>query len=174
MKILVVEDQLPLRELLAHMLRNQGVGIEVLEAGSLDEARELLPQADAVLCDGSFPSHAGSAYEPLVTADGNWAPVQMAAAKLSIPFVMLSGLFVLVERLRSKGTEAFEKPGGAYEAVRRVAALARIHAATQARVPVLPIEDPRIQQADIENSRPDESDEETEKPRAWWKKFSGQ
>lgn len=168
MKILVVEDHVTLREILAHMLRNQGDGIETLEAGSLDEARELLPQVDAVLCDGSFPTHPGRAFEPEVTAEGNWAPVQMMAAKLSIPFVMLSGNRILVERLRERGTEAFEKPGGVYDAVRRVAVMARIHSGELDRA----IEDPRIEQADIENSRPDEDGEQAEaQPRAWWKKF---
>lgn len=125
MKILIVEDHQSLRECLAHILRNEGDGIEVLEAGSLDEARELLPQAHAVMCDGSFPTHAGGRAELMTVCESNWAPMRMACEKLRIPFVLLSGNHGLVLRLNATGTLAFSKPAQVRDAVRSVAMLGR-------------------------------------------------
>ncbi|HLI02766.1 MAG TPA: hypothetical protein VFC10_07300 [Terriglobia bacterium] len=166
MKILIVDDDQSLRETLAHLLRNEG-DIETLEAGSLDEARELLPEADAVLSDGSFPTHPGR-FDVLTVHDSNWAPLRMDCEKARIPFVLLSGNEVLVERLREAGGEAFAKPQGAVAAVRRVCVLARIHADEAVRP-----EDPRVQLADIRNSQGDvlDAEERDTVARSWWKTF---
>ena len=172
MKILVVEDHLPLRECLAHMLKNlapAGREIEVLEAGTLDEARELLPQAHAVLCDGSFPTHRGDRPEFITVTYSNWAPVLMECQKLKVPFVMLSAHVSLVERLNRAGTLAFAKPGQLVDALRSVVLLAE--SMVEAAERQLAIEDPRIQAADIENSRISDEGEPEDDPKPWWKKL---
>ncbi len=169
-KILVVEDDLPLREVLAHMLRNlapKAGGIEVLEAGTLDEARELLPQTDAVLCDGSFPTHRGGRPEIMTVVESNWAPMRLDCERLRIPFVMLSGNYSLVQTLNEAGTLAFRKPGQAVDAVRLVVTLGLSTVAARRQK----FEDPRVAEADRLNSLPEPDQREESKPRAWWKKF---
>ena len=122
MTILVVEDYEALREMLADMIRNEQDGIEVLEAGTLDKANELLPQADAVLCDGSFPTHLRRCKdgEPGIVENTNWAPLMNACQRLGVPFVLLSAQGDLVIRLKMQGHAAFEKPNGSFTAVRTV------------------------------------------------------
>jgi hypothetical protein len=167
MKIMIVCSDAPLRETLSYLARNQASDIETLEAGSLDEARELLPDADAVLCDGSFPTHPGR-FDVLAVHDSNWAPLRVDCEKARTPFVMLSANSALVESLRGAGTEAFVDPGGAVDAVKRVCILARFHAEEYARPA-----DPRIQLADIRDAQGDVLDTEEREivSRSWWKSF---
>lgn len=122
MTILVVEDHAGLRELIAHMVKNQREGIAVLEAECLDQARELLPEADAVLSDGSFPTHLPRWYDVNVgtTSSTNWAPLLSSCREAGVPFVLLSGNSELVRKLREEGYAAFEKPRGVFDAVRTV------------------------------------------------------
>lgn len=131
MKLLIVEDDERLRGLLAHIARNEWHGVEVLEAGSLDEAQKLLPQANAVLCDGSFPTHPGRAFEPAATANGNWAPLHLQAARAAVPFVLLSGRREIVVALQEKHQEAFLKPLETIQAVSRALWLGGEHESTR-------------------------------------------
>lgn len=59
MKLLIVEDEETMREMLARFAEayagKAGVMVQVLEAGNLPQAQELLPEADVILCDGNFP-----------------------------------------------------------------------------------------------------------------------
>jgi DNA-binding NarL/FixJ family response regulator len=126
MTILVVEDHVALRETLAHLVKNQGDAIVVLEAGTLDEARELLPLADAVLSDGSFPTQRRQFLEPAGVSDTNWAPVRMDCEKAKVPFVLLAGDLALVGKIRQQGGLAFEKPSGALKAVREAVRAAEL------------------------------------------------
>ncbi|MDE2104398.1 MAG: hypothetical protein KGL39_44580 [Patescibacteria group bacterium] len=165
MRILVVEDDVALRELLAHILRNQREGVEVLEAGNLDDAGKLLPRADAVLCDGSFPTHPGTRPEFVSVCDSNWARVRLECERLKIPFVMLSGNKTLVNRLNDVGTLAFAKPDQVLDSVRSVvvlgASIESVHQAEDLR---------KIEEAEtaelpvaVEQQRPQPE------PRAWWR-----
>ncbi len=57
MRVLLVDDHVGLREPLAHLLRAEG--IEVLEAGTLSEARELLAGVDVLVVDLGLPDGEG-------------------------------------------------------------------------------------------------------------------
>lgn len=130
MTILVVEDHEALRQLLAELIKNHcdKTAVEVLQAGTLDEARELLPQADAVLSDGSFPTHTRRFEEAGDRAcmNTNWSSLMTDCEAVGIPFVLLSGQPALVTRLKQNGYAAYRKPGDCNEAVKSVVLAAEL------------------------------------------------
>lgn len=160
MTILVVEDNSALRKLLLELIRTR-TEAEIIEAGNLLEALELLPRADAVLSDGQFPKtpSSKSSFElwPALRA-AFYASLferfpKLARAGARDRFVVLSGDSGGVIRARLLGHPAFEKPAGA------AAAIDALLAAVEP--PPRLIDDPRVQEADLENSgvRSDERDE---------------
>jgi len=147
MKILIVEDDPQVAEVLAELFRIQppiqsGARVRILEATNLDDAVVLLDQADAVLCDGTFPT--GRESVPLrpggsrQSADDfptpesriatpradwnshprlNWPQVAGLAEQRGIPFVLFSGDEDEVIRAKLRGLAAFSKPFGAPAAI---------------------------------------------------------
>jgi len=129
MKILIIEDDPSLREMLAitvakrldpkfelakmetfaHVQR-YFVGMHtLLLAENLGEALRMLPGADGVLCDGTFPT-SGRTSPAFGGLRQNWPAVLGATSKRGIPFALLSGDDALVTRAKLQGMAAFAKP----------------------------------------------------------------
>ena len=108
MKILIVEDDAVMQKALWDWFTFDGV--EVPDARDAETALAFIDVADAVLCDGWFPSDG--------KLQKSWPLVYGAAMKLGKPFVLMSCDPELVEQARATGVEAVHKPF-AFEAVER-------------------------------------------------------
>jgi two-component system C4-dicarboxylate transport response regulator DctD len=100
--ILVVDDNAAIRQALAQFLRL--LGYPTREAATFKEAVAMLPEADAVVTDGMFPSDAGGPEGPfgLTLAE--------QAQALGLPVVLVSGDTALVDQARQAGHAAHAKP----------------------------------------------------------------
>jgi CheY-like chemotaxis protein len=125
MKLLIVEDERALLDLLGTWAELLGA-TEVLLATNLEEAIEHLPQADGILCDGSFPTSRAATPDPQsqipnpCTFGGireNWPQVAGLARKRDIPFALFSGRESALEPARTSGLMTFRKPFGGQAAV---------------------------------------------------------
>lgn len=116
MKILIIEDDEAMRTILREFVRIRAKGlpfeVTVLEAGDLETALTLLPEAEAVLCDGTFPDSPppqSLVPRPQPLPHCNWQPVSNAAYAREIPFVLFTGDEVMVALASQHGTIAFSK-----------------------------------------------------------------
>lgn len=107
MNILIVEDYESLatilREFVIRRATQLNLAVTVLEATTLVTALNLLPQADGVLCDGTFPYMTGA--QPVC----NWESVSELARDWSIPFVLFSADDMAVKLAKARGILAFHK-----------------------------------------------------------------
>jgi hypothetical protein len=90
MRILIVDEDESLAETTTDPLRwiDAPAGhIEPISlAGNLETALRLLPEHDAVLCDGSFPISPGSS-----SHGGEWHAVRREALLAGVLFILYSG-----------------------------------------------------------------------------------
>lgn len=126
MNILIVHANPELRETIAHLVQNQRAGIVVIEADSLDAAKEQLDWVHCVLASDTIPTHGPGHEEPLPTQMGNWAPLMMAADKAGVPVVIVGAQRRLTQRLREAGHHAFPMPGELLSAIQASVELAEI------------------------------------------------
>ena len=114
MNLLIVEDNKSLANCLRELALDRAwaiIKLAVLEAENLEDALQLLPEADAVLCDGIFPDVPGGL--PVC----NWQLVSDLAYARAIPFVLFSGDDTMVAVAESHGVLAFRKGLPAYMVV---------------------------------------------------------
>jgi len=80
-KVLIVDDELPIRMLLTRMLKDWGYGVR--HVGSAVEAMEVMAAepADILLCDVKMPEH-----------DGLWLAAQVHAQSPRTAVIMCTGL----------------------------------------------------------------------------------
>jgi CheY-like chemotaxis protein len=112
MRVLIVEDEPELGQLVGRMLeaidRFHHKAIErVTVANNLEAALELIPQSDAVLCDGRFPVREQG------TPDENWAIVADRAMSVKIPCVIYTGNADVVDWCAEFGFPVLAKPASA-------------------------------------------------------------
>jgi response regulator of citrate/malate metabolism len=109
MRLLIVDDEMSLAGLTADEFRWVDQSAQHIEsislAGDLETAIRLLPQHDAVLCDGQFPASPGARCQ-----GDEWRAVQSEALTREIVFILYSGGATIVEGARSGGIPAIFKP----------------------------------------------------------------
>jgi hypothetical protein len=109
MRLLIVDDELSLAGLTADEFRWIDQSAQHIEsislAGDLETAIRLLPEHDAVLCDGQFPASPGARCQ-----SDEWQAVQQEAQARGVVFVLYSGGATTVEGARSGGFPAIFKP----------------------------------------------------------------
>ena len=109
MRLLIVDDDNSLAKLTAELLqlvdRSAGHIESISIAGDLVTALLLLPENDAVLCDGSFPISPGS-----ISHGDEWCQVRRAALVCGVPFILYSGCAQSIEEARLGGIAAIAKP----------------------------------------------------------------
>jgi CheY-like chemotaxis protein len=114
MKLLIVEDNLPLAELTADLLHSHDRQAQQIEAitlaSDLKTAILCLPAHDAVLCDGSFPLSHNSRF-----VVEEWDVVRQEAHRRGIHFVLYSGSVRALECARETNTIALAKPTSSEE-----------------------------------------------------------
>ena len=109
MKLLIIEDNGPLAELTALLLRwvdSQAHWFETITvAGDLESALARLPEHDAVLSDGRLPLAPGS---PFVVEE--WDVLHREAARRSMHFVLYTSSARALAHAREIGVPALDKP----------------------------------------------------------------
>jgi hypothetical protein len=109
MRLLIVDDEMSLAGLTADEFRWVDQSAQRIEsislAGDLETAIHLLPEHDAVLCDGQFPKSPGARCQ-----GDEWRAVQREADANGIVFILYSGGATTVEGARSGGIPAIFKP----------------------------------------------------------------
>jgi len=98
MRILIVDDDENLLEILAEWFEHFEPGTKIHTATCLDQAVTWIPAVDGVLCDGEFPTHANECRGLPETR--NWAGVALRCHEVGVPFVLLSGNDHQVRRCR--------------------------------------------------------------------------
>jgi CheY-like chemotaxis protein len=107
MKILIVEDNASLREMLHQMVtsRLDAAGVKnfiIREAASAEDALSKVWAAEAVLSDG---------------LEGDWLKIYAVASKRGMRFVLYSGDPNQVNQAKLIGVRAFSKPMGTEDAI---------------------------------------------------------
>ena len=114
MKLLIVEDDPSLAEVAAgllHLVDDTPKRFEAITlAADLQTAIRLLPEHDAVLCDGMFPLAPESSF---VVDD--WDVIRQEAARRGIHFVLYSGSARALDCARASNTRAITKPAAVEE-----------------------------------------------------------
>lgn len=114
MRLLIVDDNKPLAEVTAELLQwiDQSARHinSITLAGDLDSAIRLLPQHDAVLCDGEFPISRESLF-----AVEEWDVIWGEACRRGIHFVLYSGCSRALEDAREGAIPAISKPAAIEE-----------------------------------------------------------
>jgi hypothetical protein len=109
MRLLIVDDEMSLAGLTADEFRWVDQSAHYIEsislAGDLETAIHLLPEHDAVLCDGQFPASPGARCQ-----GGEWRAVQHEADANGVVFILYSGGAATVEGARRDGIPAIFKP----------------------------------------------------------------
>jgi CheY-like chemotaxis protein len=109
MKLLIVEDNLPLAELTADLLQSVDKDRHLFEAialaPDLQTAIRCLPEFDAVLCDGAFPLRPGSPY-----VGEEWEVVYQETQRRGIRFVLYTGSSGALDNARDGKIPALAKP----------------------------------------------------------------
>jgi hypothetical protein len=109
MRLLIVDDEKSLATLTADEFRwvdQSARNIESISlAGDLETAMHLLPEHNAILCDGQFPA------SPSTRSLGDeWRVVQREAEARGIVFILYSGGAATIEGARRGGIPAIFKP----------------------------------------------------------------
>jgi len=114
MRLLIVEDDSSLAEVTARLLQSLDTPTKHLEAitlaADLQTAIRLLPEHDAVLCDGMFPLAPESSF---VVDD--WDVIRQEATRRGIHFVLYSGSVRALDCARASKTLAITKPAAVEE-----------------------------------------------------------
>jgi len=106
MKILLIDDEIQLRDLLRGILHAACPEAEILQAADLYYALDLVTAADVILCDGHFPK--GSMVTTWEVQQNPWLSV-WAYAK-GKRFALLTGDPLAEARARALGITVFAKP----------------------------------------------------------------
>jgi len=152
MKILIVEDDPSLREILAELVQAEIPEAEIIEADNLDDAVRLLHPAadcglstiDAILTDGSFPTWPQKVLPTSIwnASRPNWIGLAGWAEKKHIPLVVLTGAGDVADHARRVGVAVFVKPLEVHRAIACLRALV---------VPKALRENPVVAEMDLEN-----------------------
>lgn len=114
MKLLIVEDDPSLAEVTSELLHSVDDIPKQFEAitlaADLQTAIRLLPEHDAVLCDGMFPLAPESSF---VVDD--WDVIRQEATRRGIHFVLYSGSARALDCARASNTRAITKPAAVEE-----------------------------------------------------------
>jgi CheY-like chemotaxis protein len=114
MKLLIVEDDPSLAEVTSGLLHSVDDTPKQFEAitlaADLQTAIRLLPEYDAVLCDGMFPLAPESSF---VVDD--WDVIRQEATRRGIHFVLYSGSARALDCARASNTRAITKPAAVEE-----------------------------------------------------------
>ncbi len=127
MRVLVVEDEVPLAEAVARGLRREGMAVDVAHDGDSGLEKALMTRYDVLVLDRDLPRMSGDDVLRHLAADGSLTRVLMLTAA--------GGLTDRVEGLELGADDYLGKPFAFEELVARVRALGR--RATPASPPVL-------------------------------------
>lgn len=127
MRVLVVEDEVPLAEALARGLRREGMAVDVAHDGDVGLEKAMVTRYDVLVLDRDLPGRSGDDVCRLLAAEGSLTRVLMLTAA--------GGLADRVEGLELGADDYLGKPFAFEELVARVRALGR--RATPAAPPVL-------------------------------------
>jgi CheY-like chemotaxis protein len=153
MKILIVEDDHNLQEILAEFVRAEIPEAEIVEADNLDDAVRLLHPAvpcnlspvTGILTDGTFSTWAERTLpRPWNRPAPNWVGLAGWAEKKHIPLVVLTGAAEIAEHVRRVGVPVFMKPLEVHRAIACLRALV---------VPKPLRENPVVAEMDAENEK---------------------
>jgi len=126
-RVLVVEDEVPLAEAVARGLRREGMAVDVAHDGDSGLEKALMTRYDVLVLDRDLPRMSGDDVLRHLAADGSLTRVLMLTAA--------GGLTDRVEGLELGADDYLGKPFAFEELVARVRALGR--RATPASPPVL-------------------------------------
>jgi DNA-binding response OmpR family regulator len=126
-RVLVVEDEVPLAEAVARGLRRQGMAVDVAHDGELGLEKAMVTRYDVLVLDRDLPGRSGDDICRRLTADGSLTRVLMLTAA--------GGLADRVAGLDLGADDYLSKPFAFEELVARVRALGR--RATPASPPVM-------------------------------------
>lgn len=115
MTILVVEDDMAVRKVIVDAICSQDRRITVIGTGNLHDAIRFIPEADSVICDGSFPESVGG-----TPRDSEWVGVWEACREVKKLFVMFTGNEAARHQAKACGVATFAKPGELRQAIRCV------------------------------------------------------
>ena len=127
MRVLVVEDEVPLAEAVARGLRREGMAVDVAHDGDLGLQKAMMTRYDVLVLDRDLPGRSGDDVCRRLTAEGSLTRVLMLTAA--------GGLADRVQGLNLGADDYLGKPFAFEELVARVRALAR--RATPPAPPVL-------------------------------------
>ena len=127
MRVLVVEDEVPLAEAVARGLRREGMAVDVAHDGDLGLEKAMVTRYDVLVLDRDLPGRSGDDVCRLLAAEGSMTRVLMLTAA--------GGLADRVQGLELGADDYLGKPFAFEELVARVRALGR--RATPAAPPVL-------------------------------------
>jgi DNA-binding response OmpR family regulator len=126
-RVLVVEDEVPLAEAVARGLRREGMAVDVAYDGDLGLEKAMVTRYDVLVLDRDLPGRSGDDVCRLLTAEGSLTRVLMLTAA--------GGLADRVAGLDLGADDYLGKPFAFEELVARVRALGR--RATPASPPVM-------------------------------------
>ncbi|MBK5305699.1 MAG: response regulator transcription factor [Frankiaceae bacterium] len=127
MRVLVVEDEVPLAEAVARGLRREGMAVDVAHDGDTGLEKAMVTRYDVLVLDRDLPGRSGDEVCRLLTAGGSLTRVLMLTAA--------GGLADRVAGLDLGADDYLGKPFAFEELVARVRALGR--RATPAQPPVM-------------------------------------
>ena len=157
MKLLIVEDDPSLREILVELVQAEISDAEIIEADNLDDAVAIIcspepgtPSAESrsgiagILTDGTFPTWPQKVLPTSVwnASRPNWIGLAGWAEKKHIPIVVLTGAGDVAEHARRVGVPVFMKPLETHRAIACLRALV---------VPKALRENPAVAEVDLEN-----------------------
>ena len=145
MKILIVEDDPNLREILAELVQAEIPEAEIVETDNLDDAVAALHAQDiaGILSDGSFPTWPERTLpRPWNHPAPNWIGLAGWAEKKHVPLVVLTGAREVAEHARRVGVPVFMKPLEVHKAIACLRALV---------VPKAVRENPVVAEVDLDN-----------------------
>jgi CheY-like chemotaxis protein len=145
MKLLIVEDDPSLRELLTELVQGEIPEAEILEADNLDDAVKAIcspesrtptpeprvpspeprPGIAGILTDGTFPTWPQKVLPTSIwnASRPNWVGLAGWAEKKHIPIVVLTGAAEVAEHARRVGVPVFMKPLEVHRAIACLRAL---------------------------------------------------
>jgi len=145
MKILIVEDDPNLREILAELVQAEIPEAEIVETDNLDDAVRVMHTQNlaGILTDGSFPTWPERTLpRPWNHPAPNWIGLAGWAEKKHVPLVVLTGAREVAEHARRVGVPVFMKPLEVHKAIACLRALV---------VPKALRENPVVAEVDLDN-----------------------